>query len=118
MRGENVGFDVAAGELTTAVYFSFSSSSSEDLSRPSPNIFRLRGLIAGTGGVGGIPFFSDAPGGRSTVSTLDVDETNVGSEMSALETVFLRRIAPLGLPTGTCGALFIAGELLADALPT
>lgn len=117
MRGENVATELAAGELLTAVYLTFSSSSSDDLSLPSPNIFRLLGLAVGTGGGVGMPFFNDAPGGRSTVSMFDVDETNVGSPMSALDTVFLRRIAPFGLPIGTWGA-FTAGALLVDGFAT
>lgn len=38
-----------------------------------------------------MPFFSDAPSGKSMVSTLDVEEIRVGSEMSDLEIVFLRK---------------------------
>jgi len=45
----------------------------------------LRGLIGGTGGGGpslAIPLLRLAPGGRLIVVTLEVEETNVGSEMS------------------------------------
>lgn len=37
-----------------------------------------------------MPFLRDAPGGKSTVSTVDVEEIKVGSEISALEMVFFR----------------------------
>jgi hypothetical protein len=37
-----------------------------------------------------MPFFSDAPSGRSMVSIFEVDMISVGSEMSPLEIVFFR----------------------------
>jgi len=56
--------------------------------RPNPNMVRVcrrRGL---TGGIGGalcsMPLRREAPGGRGTVVTCDVDERNLGSEMSDL----------------------------------
>ena len=60
--------------------------------RPKPKRRRI-GLIGGTGGgADSIPFFRDAPGGRSTVSMTDVVDKKIGSEMSALATDFLRSV--------------------------
>jgi hypothetical protein len=48
-------------------------------------------LIGGTGGGGGsIPFLSDAPGGRSTVSITEVADMNTGSDISDFAIDFLR----------------------------
>ena len=58
----------------------------------SLRVARRRGFICGTGGGLSIPFFKDAPTGRSIVSTLDVEESSAtGSEISCLLIVFLRR---------------------------
>lgn len=51
-----------------------------------------------------MPFLSDAPGGRSTVSTVDVDEISVGSEMSDFEIVFFLRGRPLPCDGGVGAA--------------
>ena len=51
-----------------------------------------------------MPFLSDAPSGRSTVSILDVEETSVGSEIWLLDMVFLR-----STPVGRGPACGIAG---------
>ena len=63
--------------------------------RPMPKSFRVarrRGFMGGTGGGLSIPFLKEAPGGRSTVSTFEVEESNAtGSEISCLLIVFLRR---------------------------
>jgi hypothetical protein len=49
------------------------------------------GGMAGGGDIGGSwPFLSDAPGGRSTVSKLEVEEMSVGSEISCFATDRLR----------------------------
>jgi hypothetical protein len=50
------------------------------------------GLIGGTGGgtKGSAPFLREAPGGRSTVSMMDVVDTKTGSEISLLAIDFLR----------------------------
>ena len=70
-----------------------------------------------------MPFFKDAPAGSSIVSTLDVEDRSVGSEISALWTVFLRNSCPAGLAvvTGTGGAgavlgneLYVKGADMAD----
>jgi hypothetical protein len=51
------------------------------------------GLIGGTGGVSySIPFLSDAPAGRLTVSITDVVDKNTGSEISDFATDFFRSI--------------------------
>lgn len=52
---------------------------------------RRFGLIGGIGGASSIPFFKEAPGGRSTVSTFEVEDISFGSEMSAFEIVILRK---------------------------
>ena len=46
--------------------------------------------MGGRGGGASIPFFSDAPGGRSTVSMTEVAEINTGSEISDFTIDFLR----------------------------
>lgn len=45
-----------------------------------------------------MPFLRDAPSGRSTVSTFEVDDIKVGSEISDLEIVFFLRSGPDGRP--------------------
>ena len=63
--------------------------------RPIPKSLRVarrRGLMGGTGGGLSMPFLKEAPGGRSTVSTFEVEESSAtGSEISCLLMVFLRR---------------------------
>jgi len=65
-----------------------------DSERPRPKSFRVarrRGLTGGKGDGLFMPFLRDAPGGKSTVSTLEVEESSaIGSEISDLEIVFLR----------------------------
>lgn len=68
---------------------------------------RRRGLIGGTGmlgmvgenwdfsGEGSLPFERDAPGGRPTVLTEEVEERRVGSEMRFLFTERLREASDL-----------------------
>lgn len=71
------------------------SSLGVGLSRPKLKSFCVRLLRGGAGArISSMPFLRDAPGGRSTVSTVEVDDINVGSEISALETVFFRRSCP------------------------
>lgn len=57
--------------------------------RPNPKRRRI-GLIGGTGGGGSMPFFKDAPAGKSTVSMTEVPETKIGSEISDFTIDFLR----------------------------
>lgn len=68
---------------------------SSDSLRPRPNSLRVarrRGLTGGSGGGLSMPFFNEAPAGRSMVSTFDVEERRAtGSEISCLLTVFFRR---------------------------
>lgn len=64
--------------------------------RPMPKSLRVarrRGLTGGRGGgLLSMPFFREAPTGRSTVPTCDVEERSAtGSEISCLLIVFLRR---------------------------
>jgi len=85
------------------------------------------GLIGGTGGGSAVsePFFSDAPGGRLTVSMTEVVDTNTGSEMSDFAIDFFRSVptlamgcgAALGLKAGATGvdAPETGGVLLADS---
>jgi len=47
-------------------------------------------LSGGTGGGSSAPFFSEAPSGKSTRSKFEVEEINIGSEISPLEIVFFR----------------------------
>ncbi len=83
-----------------------------------PRIFcvaLLLGPIPDTTGTGGgvasaaiaaissIPFFRLAPSGRSTVSTFEVEEMSFGSEISNLETVFLRSMPLRGWIWGRSG---------------
>ena len=46
--------------------------------------------MGGKGGGASIPFLSEAPGGRSTVSMTEVAEMNIGSEISDFTMDFLR----------------------------
>ena len=79
-----------------------------------PNTLRAPRRLGLSGGTGGgdvdesMPFFKDALAGKSTVSMVDVDDMNVGSEIEAFETVFLRRTPVRGWNTGMfgCGAEF------------
>lgn len=68
---------------------------SSDSLRPMPKSLRVArrlGLIGGSGGGGpSMPFFNEAPAGRSMVSTFEVaDRRATGSEISCLLTVFFR----------------------------
>jgi hypothetical protein len=64
--------------------------------RPKPKRFRM-GLIGGTGGAScSLPFFNEAPAGRLTVSIVDVDDMNTGSDMSLFAIDFFRSIPCLG----------------------
>jgi hypothetical protein len=59
-----------------------------------PNIARVWRRLGFTGGIGGAynsaPFWREDPGGRFTVVTLDVEEMNLGSEISDLLIDLLR----------------------------
>lgn len=64
-----------------------------------PNIVRVWRRLGFTGGIGGAlisPLWRDDPGGRLTVVILEVDEMNLGSEMSDLLIDFLRTEGPPG----------------------
>lgn len=62
----------------------------EESERPKPKRRRI-GLIGGKGGgTSPMPFLREAPAGSSMVSTTDVEETNLGSEMRDLAIDFLR----------------------------
>ena len=97
---------------------SFGSSFSLSLASfevPKPKSFRVPrrlGLIGGIGGGWSMPFFREAPGGKSTVSTFEVDEIRVGSEMSDFEIVFLRSGAFGRADEGTMGE-YCSGEKVA-----
>lgn len=69
------------------------SSSSLRPMKP-PNIVRVWRRLGFTGGIGGalisLPLVREDPGGRLTVVILEVDEMNMGSEMSDLLIDFLR----------------------------
>jgi len=70
-----------------------------------PNLLR-RGLIGGTGGASNIPFLSEAPAGRATVSTTDVVEIRTGSPISDfLIDIFLIRAAFRFVPEARLGVL-------------
>lgn len=58
-----------------------------------------RGFIGGTGGIS-MPFVRLAPAGRSTMGTLDVVDTNVGSEICDLSTWRFGRLLLVGLRCG------------------
>jgi len=55
-----------------------------------PRVWRRIGLTGGIGGALSIPFWRFASGGRLIVVILEVDETNLGSDMSDLLTYLLR----------------------------
>jgi hypothetical protein len=63
--------------------------------RPIPNSLRVarrRELTEGNVGGLSMPFFKEAPAGKSTVSTFDVEDSSAtGSEISCLLMAFLRR---------------------------
>lgn len=65
---------------------------------PKPNIARVLrlGLTAGIGGAASEPLWRLTPGARSTVVTLDVEDINLGSEISDLLTERLRAPGALG----------------------
>jgi hypothetical protein len=64
--------------------------------RPKPKRFRM-GLIGGTGGAScSAPFFNEAPAGRLTVSIVDVDDMNTGSDISLFAIDFFRSMPCLG----------------------
>ena len=102
-----------SGVFERAMSFSWMLASSESL-RPMPNSLRVarrRGLTGGRGGgMSSMPFFKEAPTGKSTVPTCDVEERSAtGSEISCLLTVFLRRgTERSGGPAGSGGGV---GEL-------
>jgi len=52
-----------------------------------------------------MPFLSEAPGGKLTVSTTDVVETNIGSDISDLAIDFFRRVPTFGIGGGTAFGL-------------
>lgn len=60
-------------------------------------VVRLRrGFIGGMGGVLGMPLLRLAPGGNETMGTLEVLDTNMGSEICALDTCLFGRPLPPG----------------------
>lgn len=96
----------ASGVLDRDIMLSGLVASSDSL-RPMPNSLRVArrlGLIGGSGGGPSMPFFSEAPAGRSIVSTCEVEDRRAtGSEMSCLLTVFFRstwRVEPDGIGGG------------------
>jgi hypothetical protein len=99
-----------SGVLERATSCSWMLPSSESL-RPIPKSLRVarrRGLTGGRGGgLLSMPFFKEAPTGKSTVPTCDVEERSAtGSEISYLLTVFLRRgTVRSGGPAGIGGGV-------------
>ena len=74
-------------------------SSSSFLPMNPPNMVLVWRRFGLTGGIGGafvvMPFWRDDPGGRLTVVTLDVEEMNLGSDMSDLLIDFFRTVAAM-----------------------
>lgn len=82
----------------------------EESERPKPKRRRM-GLIGGTGGgASSMPFFKEAPAGSSMVSTTEVEETNMGSEMIDLAMDFLRSGGTAPAERRGGGGDAIAGE--------
>ena len=110
-RGAEAAVPHGSGVLDRDITLSGLVASSDSL-RPIPNSFRVArrlGLIGGSGGGPSMPFFSEAPAGRSIVSTRDVEDRRAtGSEISCLLTVFFRRGTWRVEPDGIGGGV---GEL-------
>lgn len=112
-RVAGVAVPQGSGVFEREMLFSWMPVSSESL-RPMPKSLRVarrRGLTGGRGGgVSSMPFFKEAPSGKSTVPTCDVEERSAtGSEISFLLTVFFRRgTERSGGPAGIGGGV---GEL-------
>jgi hypothetical protein len=110
-RGAEAAVPQGSGVLDRDMVLSGLVASSDSL-RPMPNSLRVArrlGLIGGSGGGPSMPFFSEAPAGRSIVSTCEVEDRRAtGSEMSCLLTVFFRRGICRVWPDGIWGGV---GEL-------